>query len=54
MRWSVMNSQDGDDLESVSYVVVYLIKGELPWQDVKGKTKEERYAKILENEKKNE
>ena len=37
-----------DDLESVSYVVVYLIKGELPWQGVKGKTKEERYAKILE------
>jgi casein kinase I family protein HRR25 len=37
-----------DDLESVSYVAVYLIKGELPWQGVKGKTKEERYAKILE------
>ena len=37
-----------DDLESVSYVAVYLVKGELPWQGVRGKTKEDRYAKILE------
>ena len=41
-----------DDLESVSYVAVYLIKGELPWQDVKGKTKEERNAKIMEMKRK--
>ena len=27
---------------------MYLIKGELPWQGVKGKTKEERNAKIME------
>ena len=37
-----------DDLESLAYVCVYLIKGELPWQGIKGKTKEEKYRKIME------
>jgi hypothetical protein len=36
-----------DDLESVGYVLMYLLRGELPWQGMKGKTKEERYKNIL-------
>jgi serine/threonine protein kinase len=37
-----------DDLESLAYVCIYLINGELPWQGIKGKTKDERYRKIME------
>ena len=37
-----------DDLESLAYVCVYLLNGELPWQGIKGKTKEEKYRKIME------
>ena len=36
-----------DDLESVGYVVAYLLRGNLPWQGIIVKTKEEKYAKIL-------
>ena len=36
-----------DDLESVGYVLMYLLIGSLPWQIVDAKTKEERYSKIL-------
>lgn len=37
-----------DDLESLGYVLVYLAKGELPWHGIKGKTKKEKYKKIME------
>ena len=40
-----------DDLESVGYVLIYFLRGGLPWQKLRIKNKEERYNKILEKKK---
>jgi serine/threonine protein kinase len=37
-----------DDLEAVGYVLMYFLRGNLPWQGLPGKNKEERYKKILQ------
>ena len=36
-----------DDLESLAYVIIYLLKGNLPWIGLKGKNKIEKYEKIM-------
>lgn len=36
-----------DDLESVGYVVAYLLRGNLPQQGILVKPKDEKYAKIF-------
>ena len=53
-RYASINALKGfeqsrrDDLESFGYVLIYFLRGELPWQNLLAKTKEERNKKILE------
>lgn len=37
-----------DDLEALGYMFVYFLKGDLPWQNLAGKNKKEKYQKIKE------
>jgi len=37
-----------DDLESVGYVLLYLLIGSLPWQGLKANTKHEKYQRIMD------
>ena len=46
-----MEQSRRDDLEAVSYVIMYLIRGKLPWQGLKLKRNEDKYQKILEKKK---
>ena len=52
-RYASINAMKGfeqsrrDDLEAVGYILIYFLKGKLPWQNIHGKSKEEIYQKIL-------
>lgn len=38
-----------DDLESLGYVLLYFIRGKLPWQGLNAQTKKQKYNKIMES-----
>lgn len=40
-----------DDLEAIGYVLMYLNRGQLPWQGLQANTKEEKYHKIMESKR---
>ena len=53
-RYASINALNGltqsrrDDLEAVGYVMLYFLRGKLPWQGLHVKNKEDRYHRIME------
>ena len=56
-RYASINALSGceqgrrDDLESIGYIIMYFIRGNLPWQGLKVNNKEDRYKKICDKKK---
>ncbi len=38
-----------DDMECICYVMLYLLKGSLPWQGLTAKNKNDKYKRIMES-----
>jgi len=57
VRFASLNTHSGyelsrrDDLESLAYVIIYLLKGVLPWQGIPSKNFKEKCEKVFEMKK---
>jgi hypothetical protein len=40
-----------DDLETIGHVLLYFLKGQLPWQGLPGRSKDEKYNNIKKKKK---
>ena len=56
-RYASINALSGceqsrrDDLESIAYILLYFLRGSLPWQDISDYNREDRFKKICEIKK---